>query len=41
LLVTLIDKFVGRRAHDTPIPLFDRKPKLFVTNSTTDEVHLH
>ena len=40
-LVTKVEHFVGRRADNTPVPFFDRNPELFVSNSATDEVHLH
>ena len=41
LPVAPIGHLGGRRAHDAPVPFPNRDAKLFVTNSATDEVHLH
>ena len=41
LFVAVIDQFAWCRTHNTPVPFTDRKPEPFITNGTTDEVHLH
>ena len=40
-LVTLIQHLLRRRTNDAPVPLLHRNAQLFVSNSATDEVHLH
>jgi hypothetical protein len=41
LAVAFRQELVGSRAHDAPVPLFNRQSKLLIPNSTTNKVNFH
>ena len=41
LTVAVVQQFFRRRAHNAPVSFLVRNAKLFVANSTTNEVDLH